>query len=189
VQKKFETASLLGTIVHRSTNRSMIMSLVAHGRPLAYHLTIAAHGARLHGDDRPTVDKLHNEYGSPFLPNDPVRVRIERDRMAHDAVTLTYPHRAHIETVIPAICARGNWDYHAAAAAPNHVHTLLSTESDPYDVRKWFKRWLGESLEKKWPLKSAPRWWADGGSIKHVWNTAYFHQAIDYIVRQRATTK
>src|SRR2546421_11369035 len=44
-------------------------------RPLAYHITWGTYGTRLHGDGRGTVDREHNEYGTPVLGPDPERQR------------------------------------------------------------------------------------------------------------------
>jgi hypothetical protein len=34
---------------------------------LAFHLTWATYGTRLHGDARNTVDRQHNQYGEPVV--------------------------------------------------------------------------------------------------------------------------
>ena len=38
--------------------------------PLAYFISFACYGCRLHGDDRGSVDLRHNLYGTPVLPPD-----------------------------------------------------------------------------------------------------------------------
>ncbi len=157
------------------------------GIPLAYHFTFATYGTRLHGEDAPRVDCMHNEYGKAFLPANPARRQLAQQRMKHDAVCLSDEQRRHVEANMAAICKRGGWELHTHAAGRDHIHVLLSTAREPYKVRNWLKTWVGQSLSPKWPLVEGARWWAVGGSIKHVWDRAYFQEAYEYIARQRFT--
>ena len=36
------------------------------GFPHGYHITFGTYGNRLHGSDKPHVDRDHNHYGEPF---------------------------------------------------------------------------------------------------------------------------
>jgi hypothetical protein len=54
-----------------------------------WHITWGTYGTRLHGDDRPTVDKQRNSRSTPFLGCDDQRRGAERGRMAHPEVRLT----------------------------------------------------------------------------------------------------
>ena len=47
------------TSPHRESNDDNI--------PLAYFITFRAYGTWLHGDERGSVDRLHNTFGSPSL--------------------------------------------------------------------------------------------------------------------------
>jgi hypothetical protein len=71
------------------------------------------------------------------------------------------------------------------------VHTLLSADvikgDDGKAVRKWFKRWLGESLSARWPLPDGAHWFAAGGSVKWVWTRDYLDNVFNYVKRQRTT--
>jgi hypothetical protein len=40
--------------------------------PLAYFIMFRSYGTWLHGDSRGSVDRLHNTYGTPRLPPNPV---------------------------------------------------------------------------------------------------------------------
>jgi REP element-mobilizing transposase RayT len=89
-----------------------------------------------------------------------------------------------VEQIIPDISQRGGWEFHNAACQPDHIHVLLSTDRDGTAVRKWLKRWLGEALSARYGSRS---WWAEGGSVKHVWTDKYLRTVYEYVDAQRAT--
>ena len=157
------------------------------GTPLAYHITFGTHGTRLHGDQRGSVDRRHNTPGTPIIGRKESWERIERARLKFPPVILTKDQRALAEECTPALCRRGDWEYHVVGCGQDHFHVLLSTDADAKAVRRWFKRWLSEELSKRWPLADGRRWWAEGGSVKYVWDEAYFRNVYNYIRGQRTT--
>ena len=156
-------------------------------RPIAYHITFGTYGTRLHGDERGTVDRSMNCPGDPIIGADAGWWELERKRLRSHPVFLEPEQTAYAESVIPLVCARGGWEYHVGAAGPDHVHVLLTAEADGDAVRKWFKRWLGEAMWAKWPRAEGTTWWAEGGSVKWVWERDYFENVFDYLNRQRAS--
>jgi hypothetical protein len=48
---------------------------------IAYHITWGTYGTRLHGDPRGTVDREHNQRGSPILGFDEHRWEQEKQRL------------------------------------------------------------------------------------------------------------
>jgi REP element-mobilizing transposase RayT len=158
------------------------------GRPLAYHITFGTYGTRLHGDPRGTVDREHNQFGEPILGPDPERQREEASRLNFEPVYFTLEQREFIESVIPSICERGGWQYVICAAGPDHVHVCLSAPDIPGDrIETWLKRWLTEQLSARWPLLPGARWWAKNGSVKWIFDEAYFRNVKQYIADQRAS--
>lgn len=158
----------------------------------AWHITISTYGARLHGDARPTVDRAHNIFGTPFLDPDPERHRYEHAGMSAGSVEFSPAQRAFIEATIPMICERGKWTFVTCAAAPDHVHTLLRADSIIHgkQVRKWLKTWLTQALDRHWhATKRADgmSWFCEGGSTKAVRDQKYFWTVVLYISGQRAT--
>ena len=155
--------------------------------PLAYHITVGTYGMRLHGDPRGTVDRTNNRPGDPILGRDEDWQHEERSLLKFDPIVLAAPQRVFIEGIVPAICERGGWDYHIAAARLDHVHVELSSPNDGQIIRQLVKRWLSEELSTRWPLPSGAVWWAECGSVKWVWEQCYFQNVYDYIRRQRTS--
>ena len=155
--------------------------------PLAYHVTFGTYGTRLHGDPKGTVDRSMNQYGDPIIGANPDRWIRETGLLRFAPVILSPSLRQYAESSITLICQTGNWIYHIAAAGEDHIHVLLTADAVGTEVRKWFKRWLGEKLSEKWPLPKGQSFWTEGGSVKWVWKEDYFHNIHRYISRQRAT--
>jgi len=156
-------------------------------QPLAYHITFGTYGARLHGDERRTVDRRHNTPGAPVLGASDTRLRFELSRLKQSPVILSAQQRFHIQDFLPVVCTRGGWEYLAGAAQVDHVHVLLRAAQEGKAVRRWLKVWLGQEMSGRWPLSAGQSWWAEGGSVKHVWDEAYLARVFDYIQQQRTT--
>ncbi len=156
-----------------------------------WHITFGTYAARLHGDQRPTVDRQHNTPGAPFVGDDPARSYEERQSLRDTPIYLTLEDRCLIERTIPELCERGDWFFRACAAGPDHVHVLLAAPPETHgkQVRHWLKRWLSQELsrERRRRRPTGAPWWAEGGSTKPVKTEDYFARAYRYIVGQRAS--
>ncbi|MFA7235386.1 MAG: hypothetical protein WC058_00860 [Phycisphaeraceae bacterium] len=51
-----------------------------------WHITFGTYGTRLHGDDRPTVDREHNQRGEAFIEADAERAAESREGMRGDPI-------------------------------------------------------------------------------------------------------
>jgi REP element-mobilizing transposase RayT len=154
-----------------------------------WHITFGTYGTRLHGDERPTVDRKQNQRDKPFITSQPQLRQIQQHHMQSSEVLLNLPQRLAVQSNMQPICQRGQWNLHVVAAASNHVHVLLDAEInvDPKDIRKWLKRWIGQSLDSQFDKPPATTWWAKGGSTKPVKDQTYFENVYRYIAKQRAT--
>jgi REP element-mobilizing transposase RayT len=159
----------------------------------AWHITVGTYCSRLHGGERPTVDRAQNKRGQPFIGRDEARERSEREAARGPAVSLTPAQRELIEGILPAICERGGWTYRIAAVPgpPENDHFHILLEADPAihgkQIRKWLKRWLTEELDKTFGRPEGGEWWVEDGSTKPVKDATYFGNVFYYIFGQRTT--
>jgi REP element-mobilizing transposase RayT len=153
--------------------------------PLAYHITFGTYGTRLHGSDRPTVDRSQNKFGDPVVGKDAEWETIERSLLKFPARILTIEQRLFVQEIIPSICVRGNWEHITTAAAKDHVHNIIRADIEGADIRKWLKRWISQAISEKWPLLPDQVWWAECGSVKWIWVNDYYGRAVDYVNDQR----
>jgi REP element-mobilizing transposase RayT len=150
--------------------------------PLACHLTWGTHGARLHGSDRPHVDKEHNEFGAPFPEADRQREDAARARMVGEPVSLTIEQRREVEAAIHDLAQRYDWLIHATAIQADHGHVVITAPRVGNELRDALKavasKWLNRKFERK-------TWWAEGGSAKYIWTEDYLAGAAKYVRDQR----
>jgi len=165
-------------------------------RYTTWHITFGTYGTRLHGADRPTVDRQHNQFGTAFLAAEPQREQAEQQRMRFPPVQLTREQCLYIQDALSDICVRGGWILRCCAAAADHVHILLDIALEIHGerVRRLIKRWLTQALNAQWPPGTGrpgslpateASWWAEEGSNKAIKELAYLNNAFGYIEKQR----
>jgi REP element-mobilizing transposase RayT len=150
--------------------------------PLAYFITFRSYGTWLHGDNRGSVDRMHNTYGTPHLPANSLRQNYERRLLKRPPVKLTLKRRAAIERGIRDTCRFRKWLLWALNVRTNHVHTVVSAVGKSKQVLATLKanatRVMRES--KCWDSKHTP--WADRGSRRHIWTQKQLLAVIDYVL-------
>src|SRR5215217_3554928 len=116
--------------------------------PPAYHITWGTYGARLHGSDKPHVDRHHNEYGAPFAPTDSDREAAARSRMKQEPVSLSPEQRREVERAIRDLAARYGWTIHAMAVQSDHTHVVITANRIGDELRNALKAVASRALNK-----------------------------------------
>jgi REP element-mobilizing transposase RayT len=150
--------------------------------PLAFFLTFTTYGTRLHGDDRGTVDRGHNTFGSRVLRPDPGRREFTRQRLAGPPMTLGATHRQVVEAAIREVCRTRGWRLHAVHARSNHVHVVASASVEPEVLLTTFKAWATRRLRDADLVTSDARVWTRHGSTRYLWTDPDVESAIFYVV-------
>jgi len=153
---------------------------------ITVHLAFGTYGTRLHGGAAPTVSRLQNRVGDPFVEWDPDLYEYRRSLLKEPPCYFDMEQRLFVEDEIPPICQRGGWTYHLAGCQSDHIHTLLSAAAEPKAVRQWLKTWLSQALNKQFKRRT---WFAEGGSGKWIFDDGYFQNVYQYILKQRAHEK
>ena len=76
--------------------------------PLAYLITFRAYGTWLHGDERGSVDRFHNRYGTPRLPPNMPRKRYEKGLLKANPTRLGLKQRSAVEQAIRRLAPNAN---------------------------------------------------------------------------------
>ena len=169
--------------------------------PLAYLITFRCYGTWLHGDDRGSVDRCHNQYGAPYLPESNTWQAYSQWKLKFPPVTLGAEQRKSVESAIRETCLFRGWSLHALNVRTNHVHSLVSAYSarkgislrfaiengfadavPPERVLNALKANATRQLRQDghWTDRHSP--WVDGGSKRYIWTTFGLEQAKEYVL-------
>ena len=151
--------------------------------PLALFITFRCYGTWFHGDERGSVDRHHNTYGTPRIPRNDTWRRISADRAKHPPVRLNAARRRAVKDAIRETCEKRGWYVHALNVRTNHAHSVINAPGcDPDAVLGALKANATRTMRERgcWPHKHSP--WAEKGSKRRLWNERSVANAIDYVL-------
>jgi REP element-mobilizing transposase RayT len=149
--------------------------------PLAYLITFRGYGTWLHGDRRGSVDRFHNEFGSPRLPpNEPWR-KYNQQLLKHLPVIMKSRQRVVVEQAIRETCKTRKWDFWTMNVRSNHVHTVVSASCKPEIVLAALKANATRKLRENGCWNSSRSPWVDRGSKKYLWTESDVINAVVYV--------
>jgi REP element-mobilizing transposase RayT len=154
--------------------------------PLAYLITFRCYGTWLHGDERGSVDRFHNQYKSPRIPTNEEWQQHNRRQLKSKPVILNAAQRECVDKAVRETCAIRKWSLQAINVRTNHVHTVVSIGmAGPERALNDFKAYATRKMRQNgcWPLKHSP--WVDKGSKRYLWNERSVALAIDYVVNRQ----
>ena len=150
--------------------------------PLAYFISFRSYGTWLHGDDRGSIDRFHNRYGAPYLPQSAIWERHNRKQRRGDPFILGAKERLSVQRAIRETCRIRNWHLQALNVRTNHVHIVVTANRKPGLLLNAFKANATRQLreDRLWRHPFSP--WADKGSKRFLWNERSVANAIDYVL-------
>ena len=154
----------------------------AEGGPLAYLITFRTYGTWLHGDERGSVDREHNVYGTPMLAPDPRRERAARLRCRQQPVRLNADQRRIVQEALLEVIKRQNWSLHELNVRSNHVHAVVSAPEHPDRVANTLKAISTRRLREAGLIDAKIKPWSRGGSRKYLWTPEALEAACRYVL-------
>ena len=154
--------------------------------PLAVFFTIRCYGTWLHRDERGSVDREHNIYGTPRIEGNSNWKTYNEQTLLHPPVTLGATERASVEKAIRDTCARRGWGLPAINIRTNHGHLVAAIGGhSPSRALIAFKANATRQLreDRLWPHEHSP--WADKGSRRNLWNEKSVWEACDYVINRQ----
>jgi len=94
--------------------------------PLAYLITLRTYGTWLHGDERGSMDRKHNVYGTSKIKPNPVLHKSDTKQLRHPPVTLNARQRPVVEQAIREVCDHRPYVLRGINVRTNHVHAVGS---------------------------------------------------------------
>lgn len=148
--------------------------------PLAYFLTFSVYGVWLHGREAGSVDKRHNEPGTPFLPPDPVQERAMQANMREPPYLLDADRRGVVLATIREVARHRGWRLLACHVRTTHVHIVVTAEAKPEKVMNDFKAYTSRRLKERLGEPTDRKRWTQHGSTKYLWDEDGVAAVIQY---------
>lgn len=150
--------------------------------PPGFLLTWSTYGTWLHGDERGSVDRATNRYGTALLePDAPLRAAMRRV-MAHEPVVLSAEMRGVVDRAVRDHAALRGWRLAALNVRTNHVHAVvLGVDADPSQLVREFKTWGTRRLREAGLVDADRRVWTAHGSTRYLYETGSVEGAVRYV--------
>jgi REP element-mobilizing transposase RayT len=150
--------------------------------PLAYFITFSTYGTWLHGTakGRGSVDRVHNVFGTPFLPPNATREQHARSRMTQPAYLLGVREREIVCAALQELSQERAWNLLAAHVRTNHVHVVIDA---PIAVERLMSDFKGRASRNLTLAKSdnqVRHRWTRHGSTRYLFTEAEVARAIRY---------
>lgn len=155
------------------------------GEPLGYLITFRTYGTWLHGDDRGSVDRHHNVYGTPLCGPNAALMLAERTRLRHAAVLLDKTHRANVGDAIRRLCTQRDWALSALNVRTNHVHAVIAPPDTPERVLHALKSFATRHLRERALVSRDLRLWARHGGTRYLWTPKDVQEACRYVAESQ----
>ena len=153
------------------------------GYPRAYLLTWTTYGTWLPGDERGSVDAMHNTPGLDYAPPNAERRAASEQAMMQSALVLDAQARRVVRTAIEAHAELRGWEIVAPNVRSNHVHVVLHCgEVAPRDAIRQLKAWATRRLRAAGRVAADRRVWTEGGSGRYLWNDDDVQDAVKYVL-------
>ena len=151
--------------------------------PLAILVTFRCYGTWLHGDERGSVDRHNNIYGTPRIPPSRPWEKFNKSVLKRAPVILDSRQRASVEKAISSTCAVRNWTLHALNVRTNHAHSVIyAGETASSRVLSALKANATRQMREDgcWMFEESP--WVEKGSKRLLWNEQSVVRAVNYVL-------
>lgn len=148
-----------------------------------YLVTFSCYGQHLHGEDRGSVDKRHNQPGTPLVERDPGRLSHARKLMRDDAYLLGPAARSAVLETIREVCKFRRWMLIACHVRTTHLHAVVASEVSGDRIMNDLKAYATRRLNEQDGRKR--RRWARGASIRRIADPDRIPEVIRYVVESQ----
>lgn len=150
--------------------------------PVGFLITFRTRGTWLHGDERGSISRHHNIYGTPKLRHETKWLATNTARLKGDPVILTPRQRACVRKAILESCEIRGWKLYALNIRTNHVHIVVwAPDKKPELLLNAFKANPTRVMRQRgqWQNDYSP--WSDKGSNRYLWTLESRAVAVNYV--------
>jgi REP element-mobilizing transposase RayT len=145
---------------------------------MVYLITFTTYGTHLHGDDRGSVDRNHNQPGTRTIAPDTQPHTQAKHQMKEQPYLLNKPRREIVLDSIRRTCTLSGWRALAIHVRTNHVHVVLASEQSPERIMNSLKSHASRALNS---IEPSCRRWTRHGSTRHLHRGEATQHAIAYV--------
>ena len=147
----------------------------------AWFITFRTFGTWLPGDERGSIDRGCNVFGTPRRPPDRAKWAESRAMISQEIVTLDADSRAIVDAAVRRFCDDCGWYLHALAVRTNHVHPLVTSTRTAGQIVSALKRAGTMALKAEGRFRRKDRIWARQGSTRPLWTEREIVRVAYYI--------
>jgi REP element-mobilizing transposase RayT len=148
--------------------------------PLAYLMTFRTYGTWMHGEERGSIDRRHNIYGTPGLEPNRYRKQAETRQLKHPPILLKPAQRKAVEAAIRKACDVRRFNLLALNVRTNHVHAVIAAARTPEPILEALKAYATRKLRSEGLVSATTKPWARHGSTRYLWKEEQVTNAIAY---------
>jgi len=168
-----------------ATDRLQEALMNTSGRPLAYFITFSCYGTWLHGATPGSVDRRHNEYGSPLLPPDGPRRHQRQASLTQTPYALDASWRKVVLQTVRDVCAYRSWRLLAAHVRTNHVHVVVAATVAPARIMNDPKVYASRNLNQAGFDDPRRQRWTRHGSTRYLWTEEHVTATVRYVMEEQ----
>ncbi len=150
--------------------------------PLAYLITFRCYGTWLHGDDRGSVRRTHNLYGTERISPRLGLKKAETVQLKHVPLILNAKQREVVEKAVREVCVHRKYFLRAINVRTNHAHSVVSATREPEPILDAFKSYSTRALRTARLLSAHIKSWARHGSTIYLWKERDVAKAVEYVL-------
>jgi len=150
--------------------------------PLAYLVTFRCYGTWMHGDERGSMDRKHNVYGSPKIAPNQSLQRSDMKQRTHAPVRLDAKKRLIVEQAVKEVCDYRRYVLRAINVRTNHVHVVVTAAREPEPLLEAFKSYSTRALRRAGVISQTLKPWIRHGSTIYLWKERDVAKAIEYVM-------
>jgi len=150
--------------------------------PLAYLITFRTYGSWMHGEERGSIDRQHNVYGTPGLAPNRNRQQAETRQLKHPLILLTGAQRKAVEAALGEMCRVRRYDLLAVNVRTNHVHAVIAAARPPEPILDALKAYATRKLRREGLMSATTKPWVRHGSTRYLWKEEQVANAIAYVM-------
>jgi REP element-mobilizing transposase RayT len=150
--------------------------------PLAYLITFRCYGTWVHGDQRGSMDRQHNVYGTSKIEPNSRLVRSDTEQLKHPPFSLGAKARQLVEQAVREVCNYRKYILRAINVRTNHVHTVVTAMRKPEPVLIAFQAYSTRALRREGLSSPGVKPWARHGSTIYLWKERAVAKAVEYVL-------